>query len=254
MYPVSFVVITCDRPNKIGRLVKSLGDQVEVVVVDDSDYLIRYPSNVIVDYHKGKRGAVNCLNIGIERASNDYVVCMGDDSLIHDIEGFCIDLIQWIDRYPLIGFDCIDKYNNVNPSSLQRKILWEMCGQVYPPRGNRVIMGRGLFTCFFAFDKSRLKKSLDSNFKGSGFNADVDFMLGEDSIYLPFLKVYHDYEGRGSRRLMLSNRKYFLQKHFSHWRFRYCLYIGYHFLFPLFERVVEGVAPKDLPNSLTRLS
>src|SRR5216684_2697834 len=164
--PVSFILITCDRPLLIQKQIKSLPTNVEIIVMDDSDYLINYPPNVKVDYHKGKLGVINCLNIAIAKCSNDIIIILPDDVSINDTENFIRDLLLWfkISPAPILGFNIMDKYNKIRPSWITRKIMWFLCGQVYPERGNFIKTNSNMFTCSFAFNKKRLNKYFDTNY------------------------------------------------------------------------------------------
>jgi hypothetical protein len=216
------------------RLKELDGADLELVIIDDSSGPPSYP---VADFHQGKRGAVHCLNIGIEKASNDIVFAIGDDISIPSIEQFLDELRSCFRSSPVVGFNVIDKYQRLKVPRLVRSAMWELCGQLFPERGDEYKRAKGIFTCAFAFDKSRLKERYDENFQGSGFNAEVDFLIGHDVLYSPKLKVYHDYQKSGSRTMMLQNRRYFLKKHFRFWRFRLGLYMAYLVVFPLLERV-----------------
>jgi glycosyltransferase involved in cell wall biosynthesis len=229
----------------------------EVVVMDDSQYRIRYPPSVVVDWHPGKRGAVKCLNLGISKASNDIVVPIGEDTYIPDVEAFMRRLsgyfeLPWV---KVVGFNVVDAYNHIRPGRIASLAVWLLFGQSYPERGSRMKYGDGISVTCFALDRSRLAKRFDEGFLGSGFSADFDFCYQEKVLYAPELKVWHSVPDtpyhtvvRANRRLMVHNRGWFLRKHFRFWRLRLVMYVGYLLLMP----VGEGFYRRRRRSSSTR--
>jgi hypothetical protein len=170
---------------------------------------------------------------------NDIVIPLGDDVSIPNISAF-ITGVEWAfssSKAPIVGFCVIDKYQSLKIPRVLQTLMWELCGQLYPERGSVERIDYNMFTCAFAFDRNQLHKRFDEGYRGSGFNADVDFMLGEKVHYVPTLKVYHDYEFDPIKRpLMAANRRRFLQKRFRFWRLRLLFYLYYLWMFSLVER------------------
>lgn len=215
------------------------GQDIELIVVDDSREFMEYPSWVRVDRHQGKRGATKCLNIGLSMAGNPYIVFLAEDSRapvwgltdLPTVLGDC--------STQAVALHCVDSYSDFLPGKLASILLWNLIGQTFPERGDRPLRGRNLWSGFFAIDARKVSREFDERFRGSGFNAEVDFMLGLDTVYLPSLEVYHetpeDYAATVKRNLplMVHNRGVFLEKRFRFHRVRKVFYVGYLLLMPL---------------------
>ena len=241
----SVVVITCDNPKAISARLKELDSKAKVVIVDDSRKPVSYPPNIITDLHDGKRGAVKCLNIGIELCPTDIVILLGDDvSIPHD---FVERTARYFDSgASIVGFNVIDRYNYIRVPRPLAVLAWLLCGQIYPERGLSNKFGN-LYTVAFAFDKSKVPKRFDEGFKGSGFNAEFDFLMGEKMLYAADLVAYHSVPDepyhkvvKRNKRLMLANRRLFLEKHMRLPSLRFLCYVGYLNLMPLAEFFFRG--------------
>lgn len=205
-----------------------------------------------------RRGAVRCLNLGIEQSSKDRVILLGDDVSVPP------DFIEKVDYVfdrtgaAIIGFNVIDRYNLIRMRHNTEVLMWLLCGQLYPERGDSDKEGTGIYTVSFAIDKSKVSRRFDESYLGSGFNAEFDFLFGQKVFYATGLKVYHSVPKepyhkvvRRNRSLMMHNRRLFLRKHFRFWRVRMVLYVGYLLLMPVgdflfataVKRQVEAPAP-----------
>lgn len=223
----TFVIPTYNRSQSIDQLLKELEpckSQLEVIILDDSTYGVYpnlgydYPDWVIVDRHTGKRGAINCLNLGISKATNDWIILTGDDVHIPNISEFLLELQSAIlySNNPLIGFHVIDKHPRHIPT-LICNLAWFLLQKPLPETGNKPKFCR--FTSAFAFDKSKTFKRFDSNFIGTGHYAESDFILSNNLkvFYDPDLKIYHDELNLTTNpnysKDKTYNLKYFLNKH-----------------------------------------
>lgn len=218
----SFVIPTYNRSDSILKLIKQLEpekDRLEIIVLDDSDeephYDFEYPTWVKPDYNFGKRGAINCLNLGISMATNDWIILTGDDVHFLNITDFLNQLESAIlySHNPIIGFHIVDKHPKHIPTFICN-LAWFFFQLPWPETGTKPKLVR--FTSAFALDKSRLHKQFDPNFIGTGFYGESDFILSNNVkvFYDPDLKVYHDELGiNNSKSDRQHNRKYFLDKH-----------------------------------------
>jgi glycosyltransferase involved in cell wall biosynthesis len=229
---MNFTIIlpTYNRNFAVTKLLSELEpckDQLEIIILDDSDIIdphntLTYPDWVIVNRHFGKRGAINCLNLGIDKSTNNHILVLGDDTHIHNIKEFLkileIGFLYGNEKPPIIGFKLIDKSPKHIPTILT-EIAWYIFGLPFPETGDNYKLAN--FTGTFAFIKSSIR--FDPKFLGSGFNAETDFQLQHKSKlwYMPGLEVYHDEINESiphkNDKLKLHNHGVLLRKHSHFW-------------------------------------
>lgn len=143
---ISFIVPSCHRPEMLRNMLKSLfattqGYDIEVIAVIDEDIesvAIAELYEVVVDYSKIRRGALNCWNEGLAQSEGEIIVPCGDDQLFYP---------KWLDYaleshdkqlngYGVVGMNDLAYNGNTQVATMflfNRTYCKEVMGGIFAP-------------------------------------------------------------------------------------------------------------------------
>lgn len=240
MINLSIVIATLNRQeialNLLDEL-RPLFGECEIIIIDDGsdgfkttgelERIIKskFGSKVLALTNPLNLGTPTCWNRGIAVSTRNFVLTIPDD--VH-IKGsplkFMAELRSKLEQAEIVGLRVIDKKSKRFHHDLLARILWRLCGQVFPPTD-----GEERYTDFVS-GAMAFRKGLyfDEGFGGTAFREETDLQIrarkiGWRILYAANLCLLHDElrfggqsdKGRDRGEWEKINQKYFLKKHFK---------------------------------------
>lgn len=182
---VSVIIPVYNAEQTIGRCLDSLMSQtlkeIEVIAVNDASqdgsleilkmYEQKYPERIIVIDSKKNRGAGGARNLGLEKATGEFIGFVDADDFVDDIMYERLYQKMQEDEYDYV--DC--GFYNMNKNEAILKVTDELCGNITKEQ-RKILIVKGGFIWSKLFRKSFLD-GIGVRFREKAKMEDADFLI-----------------------------------------------------------------------------